>query len=65
MDGSRQLEKAHFIRYMAGEGADEEQAKSLWRSVDYNHNGSVTLSEFRDWSAKLLKLDNLEDTFLK
>lgn len=60
---NRNLEKDTFVHYMRQEGVSNSRAKKLWDYVDQNHNGKVTLVEFRDWACDMLKLEVMEDHF--
>jgi len=59
----RYVDAKEFVEFLVGEGASRSKAKEEWRNCDYNSNGKVTLTEFRDWAGGLLKVSVLADKF--
>lgn len=62
-DEKRGITREAFVSFLVNEGATEKHAAHVWRAVDENRNGLVSLAEFRDYFADMLKADTLVDVF--
>lgn len=55
----RQMQRKEFAMYFMGNGLSKSQVGRLWAEIDWNGNGKVNFTEYRDWALAALEGKNL------